>query len=66
MIYTFEEYKEAAVVAESYEFAKRYAVANSEEAKRILKIHRLFEKNMEDEEFCLAMYKDYLNVYGIC
>jgi hypothetical protein len=65
MIYTLSEYKDAAIEAERLEFAKRYAVANSETAKKILEIHRTFENCIENDEFLELLYEDYLRMEGL-
>ena len=65
MIYTLSEYKDAAIKAERLEFAKRYAVANCETAKKVLEIHRTFEKCIENDDFLHLLYEDYLRMEGL-
>ena len=65
MIYTLNEYKDAAIKAECLEFAKRYAVANDETAKKVLEIHRTFEKCIENDDFLHILYEDYLRMEGL-
>lgn len=65
MIYTLNEYKESAIVAERWEFAKRYAIADEDIAKRVLEIHRKFEENIENYDFLKLMYEDYLRREGL-
>jgi hypothetical protein len=65
MIYTLNEYKEAAIVAERWEFAKRYAIADEDTAKRVLEIHRKFEENIENNDFLELLYEDYLRMEGL-
>lgn len=65
MIYTLNEYKEAAIKAERLEFAKRYAVADPETAKFILGLHNRLVEGFKDEKFVHSMYRQYLELNGL-
>lgn len=65
MIYTLDEYKEAAIVAERMEFAKRYALADPETAKFLIGLHNKLVEGFNNDEFVLSMYKQYLELNGL-